>query len=82
MSPRAWTIFAAVSVLWGMPYLFIKIAVDDGVPPAFVAFGRVALAAAVLLPLAARSGALRGLRPRDCAGSSRSPCWRSSSRSP
>ena len=25
--------FAAVSTLWGMPYLFIKVAVDDGVPP-------------------------------------------------
>lgn len=64
MTARAWTLFAAVSVLWGMPYLFIKVAVDDGVSPVFVAFARVALAALVLLPLAARAGALRGLGAR------------------
>ena len=40
MSARAWVAFAAVSTLWGMPYLFIKIAVDDGVPPAFLAWVR------------------------------------------
>src|SRR5215211_6600981 len=44
-----------------MPYLFIKIAVDDGITPGFVAWSRVTLAALVLLPLALRSGALRGL---------------------
>jgi hypothetical protein len=27
MSARAWTLFAATSVLWGLPYLFFKIAV-------------------------------------------------------
>ena len=44
MSARAWTCFAAVATLWGIPYLFIKVAVDDGVPPAFVAWSRVTLA--------------------------------------
>ena len=63
MSRRGWITFAAVSVVWGMPYLFIKIAVDE-VSPVFLSFVRVALAAAVLLPLAWRSGALRGLRGR------------------
>jgi drug/metabolite transporter (DMT)-like permease len=53
-----------MSVLWGIPYLFIKVAVDDGVPPAFVAWARVVLAAAVLLPLAWRAGALGTLRGR------------------
>ena len=52
MSARAWTAFATVSTLWGIPYLFIKIAVDDGVPPAFLAFVRMALGAAVLMALA------------------------------
>jgi drug/metabolite transporter (DMT)-like permease len=60
VSRRGWITFAAVSVVWGMPYLFIKIAVDE-VSPVFLSFVRVALAAAVLLPLAWRSGALRGL---------------------
>ncbi|HWT93386.1 MAG TPA: DMT family transporter, partial [Solirubrobacteraceae bacterium] len=54
-------VFAAVSVVWGMPYLFIKVALDGGVSPVFLSFVRVALAAALLLPLAARRGALRGL---------------------
>ena len=44
-----------------MPYLFIKIAVDDGLTPGFVAWSRVALAALVLLPVAIKTGALRGL---------------------
>ena len=64
MSRAAWITFAAVSVVWGMPYLFIKVAVEDGVSPTFLSFVRVALAAAVLLPLAWRMGALRGLRAK------------------
>jgi drug/metabolite transporter (DMT)-like permease len=64
LTPRGWAAFAAVSLLWGIPYLFIKIAVDDGATPSFVAFGRVALATALLLPIAVRTGALRGLRAR------------------
>lgn len=64
MSARAWTAFATVSTLWGVPYLFIKVAVDDGVPPAFLAWVRVVLGAAVLLGLAWRAGVLPSLRGR------------------
>jgi drug/metabolite transporter (DMT)-like permease len=64
MSARAWIAFAAVSTLWGIPYLFIKIAVDDGVPPAFLSWVRVVLGAAVLLPLAWRAGVLGAVRGR------------------
>jgi drug/metabolite transporter (DMT)-like permease len=64
MSARAWVAFAAVSTLWGMPYLFIKVAVDDGVPPAFLAWVRVVLGAAVLVGLAWRAGTLASLRGR------------------
>jgi drug/metabolite transporter (DMT)-like permease len=60
MSPRGWILFAAVSVTWGVPYMFIKLAVED-LSPGFVAWSRVALGALVLLPIAVRSGALRGL---------------------
>jgi drug/metabolite transporter (DMT)-like permease len=60
MSARAWTLFAAVSVLWGIPYLFIKLAVED-LSPVMVAWGRIAVAFAVLLPYAINKGALRGL---------------------
>jgi drug/metabolite transporter (DMT)-like permease len=64
VSARAWMAFAAVSTLWGIPYLFIKVAVDDGVPPAFLAWVRVVLGAAVLLALAWRAGSLPSLRGR------------------
>ncbi len=53
-----------MSLIWGIPYLFIKLAVDGGMPPTLVAWGRVALAAVVLLPIAWRAGALRGMRSR------------------
>lgn len=62
MTKRGWFLFSAVTVLWGIPYLFIKIAVEE-VSPAFVAWSRVTLGAALLLPLSWRLGALRGLRP-------------------
>jgi drug/metabolite transporter (DMT)-like permease len=64
MSARAWAAFAAVSTLWGIPYLFIKVAVDDGVPPIFLAWVRVTLAAVVLLALAHRAGVLPTVRGR------------------
>lgn len=64
MSTRAWFAFGAVSVLWGVPYLFIKVAVDDGVPPAFLAWVRVVLAAVLLGFLSWRAGLLPSLRGR------------------
>jgi drug/metabolite transporter (DMT)-like permease len=64
MSRRAWGAFAAVSVLWGIPYLFIKIADDHGMPPLVLAWGRVALGAVVLLVVSWRAGTLPSLRGR------------------
>ena len=62
MSARAWSGFAALSLLWGVPYLFIKVAVDGGMSPAFIAWVRVVLAAVILLALAKRAGVLSSLR--------------------
>ena len=62
MSARAWAGFAAMSLVWGIPYLFIKVAVDGGASPAFIAWVRVTLAAAILLALAWRAGLLPSLR--------------------
>jgi drug/metabolite transporter (DMT)-like permease len=62
MSRLGWAAFAAMSAIWGVPYLFIKVAVDAGVSPAFVSFARVAIAAAVLLSLAGHAGVLGSLR--------------------
>ena len=55
MSTRAWILFAAVSTLWGIPYLLIKVVVDDGGAPVDLAWVRVVLGAAALLPLAWRA---------------------------
>jgi drug/metabolite transporter (DMT)-like permease len=62
MTRRAWLAFAAMSLIWGIPYLLIRIAVRHGVTPGFLAFGRVALGAVILLALAWRAGSLRTLR--------------------
>lgn len=53
-----WLSFAALSVIWGIPYLFIKLAVAE-IPPADVAWGRVLLGALILVPVAWRRGSLR-----------------------
>lgn len=63
MNRRAWLLFAAVSLLWGIPYLFIKIAIVD-LSPLLVVFGRCLIAAAVLVPVAASRGLLPSLRGR------------------
>ena len=55
---RAWVLFGAMAVLWGMPYLFIKQAVDSYSPASIVA-GRTILGALLLLPFALRQKALR-----------------------
>lgn len=57
MSRRGWLLFAAMSFLWGIPYLLIKEAVDT-ISPAMVVAGRTAIGALVLLPIAARRRAL------------------------
>ncbi len=64
MRPRAWVAFAAMSAIWGIPYLFIKIAIDGGMTPVDIAFTRVVIGAAVLFPLAWRGGGLSTLRGR------------------
>jgi drug/metabolite transporter (DMT)-like permease len=51
VSARGWLLFAAMSVIWGIPYLFIKVAVEDLSPDVLV-FLRCGLAALLLLPLA------------------------------
>ena len=68
MSRRGWFLFILVGFLWGVPYLFIKIAVDpdNGFSPAAVVCLRTAIGAAILIPLAMRQGqlgaAIRGIK--------------------
>ena len=61
MTRRGWVLFAAMCVVWGIPYLLIKVAVG-GVSVPVVVFARTALGAAILLPAALRSGQLAVLR--------------------
>ena len=51
MSRRGLVLFVAMSVIWGIPYLLIKVAVRDLGPDVLV-FCRTAIGAALLLPLA------------------------------
>ncbi|MDX6298980.1 MAG: hypothetical protein QOF53_194, partial [Nocardioidaceae bacterium] len=53
MTRRGWLLFGALSVIWGVPYLLIKVAVRD-LDPVVVAFGRTFLGALLLLPVALR----------------------------
>jgi drug/metabolite transporter (DMT)-like permease len=53
-------LFVAMSVIWGLPYLFIRIAVSD-LPPVVLVFGRTAIGALLLLPIVIWRGELRGL---------------------
>jgi drug/metabolite transporter (DMT)-like permease len=64
MSRRAWAAFAAVSVIWGTSYLFIKVAVRGGMTPIPLAWGRVTVAAVLLLTFAGRRGQLAPLSGR------------------
>jgi drug/metabolite transporter (DMT)-like permease len=63
ISRRGWLLFAAMCVIWGIPYLMIRVAVREVSPSALVLF-RTAIAALLLLPLAARRGELAPLRRR------------------
>ncbi len=48
---RGLVLFGLMSVLWGIPYLFIRVAVAE-ITPAALVLARTALAAAILLPIA------------------------------
>ena len=61
MSKRGWLLFAAMSVIWGIPYLLIKVA-DGGVSVPVLVGTRVALGSLLLLPAAIRGGHLRALK--------------------
>ncbi|MGD0218876.1 MAG: EamA family transporter [Acidimicrobiales bacterium] len=60
MSKRAWALFIALAVIWGLPYFFIRIAVRD-LEPATLVFLRTGLASLILLPFALHRRLLRAL---------------------
>jgi drug/metabolite transporter (DMT)-like permease len=56
----------ALGIIWGLPYFFIKVALQE-VSPVILAFSRVALATLILMPIAWRRGALRSLGSHKAA---------------
>jgi drug/metabolite transporter (DMT)-like permease len=60
MNRRALFLFLAMCVIWGIPYLFIRIAVSD-LSPFVLVFARTSIGMLILLPIALSRGAMRGL---------------------
>src|SRR5579859_5410741 len=50
MTRKGWLLFTAISLIWGIPYLLIKIAVHE-LDPAVVVFARALIAAIILIPM-------------------------------
>ena len=61
MSRRGWILFISLGIIWGVPYLLIKIGVEYLSTP-MVVFGRLAIGALILLPIAFGTGQVRQLR--------------------
>ena len=57
MSRRNWFLFIFIGFLWGIPYLLIKVAVDE-LSPSVIVFSRVAIGSAILIPMALKRGSL------------------------
>ena len=58
MSKRGAFLFAALSIIWGTPYLFIKYALED-FDPVFIVFARCAPTAVILLLFVWKQGKLK-----------------------
>lgn len=63
MSRRGWLLFAAMCVIWGLPYLFIRVAIEH-LSPGTLVFLRTAGAAVILLPLALARRQVASVLPR------------------
>ncbi|CAN7487355.1 DMT family transporter [Mesorhizobium caraganae] len=61
MTRRGLLLFALLSLLWGIPYLLIKLAVAEVSVP-FLVFARTAVGALVLLPFALAQGSFEWLK--------------------
>ena len=60
MTRRGWILFAAMAVIWGIPYLLIKVAVSE-LTPATLVLLRTTIGAALLVPVAMARGEVRPL---------------------
>src|SRR2546429_2354115 len=62
MTRRGLLLFAAMCVIWGIPYLFIRVAVGE-LTPATLVFVRTGVAALILMPSVLRRGGRGQVRP-------------------
>jgi drug/metabolite transporter (DMT)-like permease len=62
MSRRGWALFIAMCLIWGIPYLLIKVAVSD-ISPVTLVFLRTLVGALILVPIAIARGSLRPVLP-------------------
>jgi drug/metabolite transporter (DMT)-like permease len=62
MSRRGWLLFGAMCVIWGLPYLLIRVAVRDFSPGTLV-LARTAIGGLVLVPFALAGGGYRVVLP-------------------
>jgi drug/metabolite transporter (DMT)-like permease len=58
MSRRGWALFIAMCLIWGIPYLLIKVAVSD-ISPVTLVFFRTVIGALILVPIALARGSFR-----------------------
>lgn len=61
VSRRGWILFASLGLIWGLPYLLIKVGVTSLSTP-MVVFSRLAIAAIILMPIAIGTRQLGQLR--------------------
>ncbi|HYM97904.1 MAG TPA: EamA family transporter, partial [Candidatus Sulfotelmatobacter sp.] len=63
MTRRGLALFVAMCVIWGIPYLLIRVAVTE-LSPAVLVFVRTSTAALILMPVVIARGGLRGVLAR------------------
>jgi drug/metabolite transporter (DMT)-like permease len=63
VTARGAALFWSLALVWGIPYLLIRVAVDE-LSPAVVVFARCLIGALVLLPFALRGGGIRRVLAR------------------
>ena len=56
-------LFAAMCVIWGIPYLLIRVAVGE-IPPVVLVFARTSIGALILMPVVLARGGFRAVRDR------------------
>ncbi|HEY8840071.1 MAG TPA: DMT family transporter, partial [Candidatus Dormibacteraeota bacterium] len=62
MNRRGWALFIAMCLIWGIPYLLIKVAVTD-ISPVTLVFFRTVIGALILVPIALARGNLAPALP-------------------